>query len=66
MLYRIAADGQFGGDTWHETLDDLNHQVDWEYQGAVSEWNEIPLSVSDQDWYKFAVRLAKGEIEPPD
>jgi len=66
MLYRIAADGEFGGDTWHETLDDVKHQVEWEYQDAVSDWHEIPGAVSDHDWHEFAARLAKGEIEASD
>jgi len=60
MLYRVAADGEDAGDTWHQTLEDVMHQVEWEYQGAVSEWWEMPSSVLDQDCYRFGVELAEG------
>jgi hypothetical protein len=33
MLYRYTAHGDFGGDTWHETLDDAKRQAVLEYGG---------------------------------
>jgi hypothetical protein len=47
MLYRYTLDRAFGGDTWHETLEDALEQAIREYGEAVEEWHAIPLGVTD-------------------
>ena len=47
FLYRFSADGAEAGDTWHETVDDAKQQAEFEYDGAVSQWREVPDDVDD-------------------
>ena len=47
FLYRWAADGAFGGDTWHANLDDAKHQASYEFGGSLGEWKEVPGEVAD-------------------
>lgn len=47
FLYRLTRRGEFGGDTWHQSVEDAKHQADFEYPKALSEWQEIPLNAPD-------------------
>src|SRR5690606_28078669 len=47
FLYRLTKGGLFGGDTWHQSVDDAKYQADFEYGKALGEWREIPPEVSD-------------------
>jgi len=47
FLYRYAADGSSGGDTWHRTLEDAKSQAWAEYGSALGEWKPIADDVQD-------------------
>ena len=53
QLYRYTLDGEFGGDTWHESREDADHQVEYEYGAAVGVWSGVPPSVEDAHEYVF-------------
>lgn len=47
FLFRFATDGSSGGDTWHTSIDDAKYQAEYEYQGLLSEWKQVPTNVTD-------------------
>ena len=47
QIYRYTANGEFGGDTWHQTEDDAIHQLRSEYGSAVGSWESVPEAVPD-------------------
>ena len=47
FLYRYTAEGEFGGDTWHESRDAAADQARYEYGDALGEWQGAPDDVSD-------------------
>ena len=46
-LYRLDAQGDAAGDTWHLTLADVKHQALVEYSLGVDAWLSVPDQVSD-------------------
>ncbi len=38
LLYRFTQDGDFAGDTWHLSLDDVYHQAQFEYGIQPTDW----------------------------
>ncbi len=61
MLYRYTVDGRFGGDTWHQTVDDAKHQAEFEYADTLGPWLVVPQSESDG--HEYAVSYAKQRRE---
>ena len=51
MCYRYAGNGGFGGDTWHESLEDALSQLEFEYGAAVGDWREVPAGVENAHAY---------------
>ena len=51
MCYRYAADGGFGGDTWHESIEDALAQLEFEYGSAVGDWRDVPPEITDAHTY---------------
>lgn len=47
FLYRFTADGEYAGDTWHQSLDDAKHQAEFEFAPHYSEWIAVPRDVED-------------------
>jgi hypothetical protein len=47
FLYRFDASGDCVGDTWHMTVEDAKQQAAFEFEGCVSNWQEIPQTVKD-------------------
>lgn len=47
FLFRYTRDGDFGGDTWHMTVDDAKEQAEREYEGIVGEWRQVPPETTD-------------------
>lgn len=41
MLYRYSADWQFAGDTWHANLEDLHHNLGFEFGVTDLTWTDI-------------------------
>jgi hypothetical protein len=54
FLFRFTADGQVVGDTWHETIEDAQHQATFEYENSLSDWIAVPPDV--EDVVAFALR----------
>lgn len=40
-LFRYSETWQFGGDTWHQSLDDVNSQIDFEFGTGKLDWRVI-------------------------
>jgi hypothetical protein len=47
FLYRYDEAGAFGGDTWHQTVEDAKHQADFEYGPLQTAWRETPPELQD-------------------
>lgn len=47
FMYRFTSEGERVGDTWHMSLEDAQHQAEYEYQELLSEWTPVPLDVDD-------------------
>jgi hypothetical protein len=56
-LLRYTADGEFGGDTWHESIVDAKEQAEHEYEAALGEWHEVPEPVDDPVEYALTIGL---------
>ncbi len=46
-LERYTNDGQWGGNTWHKTIEDAKYQAKFEYKDSLIKWVEIPDYISD-------------------
>lgn len=64
MLFRYTAHGEFGGDTWHESLDTAREQVQFEYEDAIGEWVHVPQDVDDA--HAYAVQYAAERLNSRD
>jgi hypothetical protein len=56
MLFRYTAHGEFGGDTWHTTVDEAREQAAYEYGDALVPWIDVPSEVADA--HAFAIQYA--------
>ena len=45
-LYRYAEDGEFAGDTLHDSLQNAIEQATWEYDRTL-EWHDVPASLRE-------------------
>jgi hypothetical protein len=61
MLFRYTAYGEFGGDTWHPSVDEAQEQAIYEYGDALLEWIEVGDDVADV--HVFAVRYAADRLK---
>jgi hypothetical protein len=52
FLVRRSETGEFCGDTWHTSIEDAKHQVEYEFETAGQEWVAVP--VEESDWLGFA------------
>jgi hypothetical protein len=59
-LLRLAANGAFAGDTWHETEEDARHQAEYEFGAALGTWTEIPDDVEDAEAFAVSRVNAAG------
>jgi hypothetical protein len=57
FLVRFTSDGEFAGDTWHETIDDAKHQAEFEFGDGISAWHMIPPEVDDVVAYGLQAKL---------
>ena len=64
MLFRYTAEGEFGGDTWHPSLESAREQVAYEYEDALGEWVHVPTDVEDAHGY--AIRYAAERLNSRD
>ena len=61
MLFRYTAHGEFGGDTWHLTVEEAQESAIYEYGEALQQWEEVPAAVVDA--HDFAVRYAHERLK---
>jgi hypothetical protein len=54
---RYTKSGEFGGDTWHQSLQDAMEQAAYEFPGLLKEWREVPLDVEDPVSYGSGLLL---------
>ena len=47
MLFRYTAHGEFGGDTWHSSVEEAKQQAVDEYGAALLAWEPVPDEVGD-------------------
>jgi hypothetical protein len=47
FLLRYARDGNFAGDTWHQSLGEVKEQAAFEYGDLLSDWEEVPPNTPD-------------------
>lgn len=64
MLFRYTAHGEFGGDTYHETLGAAHMQAREEYGEALGEWMDVPDDITDA--HAFAVAYAHDRLNGRD
>ena len=61
MLFRYTAYGEFGGDTWHLTVEEAQESAIYEYGEALQSWLEVPAEVTDA--HEHAVRYAAERLK---
>jgi hypothetical protein len=54
FLCRYTATGNFAGDTWHANVEDAKDQAEFEFDGLISPWVDVPSEVTDV--VEFALR----------
>jgi hypothetical protein len=65
FLYRYGAEGDFAGDTWHQSLEDAHRQAEFEYGPALGGWYEIPDHIPDRGVAEFAVSAVRPVVTDP-
>jgi hypothetical protein len=49
MMFRFASDGTFAGDTWHHDVEEARSQAQWEFEGVLGPWQQLPNDVESLD-----------------
>ena len=62
-LYRYSIRDEFGGDTWHQTLEDAYHQAEYEFGITDSDWFEVPVGVPDS--VEFVLAMLRRVTDRP-
>jgi len=57
FLFQYTLAGQFGGDSWHESLEQAKAQAKYEHGAGLGDWIPVP---NDIDPIKFARQLVVG------
>ena len=62
MLFRYTTAGEFGGDTWHQSVDEARAQAAFEYGDALLvPWLPVPDDVADP--HQFAILYAHDRLK---
>jgi hypothetical protein len=64
MVFRYTAHGEFGGDTYHASVDEAKEDTEAEYEDALLAWEDVPEQVGDA--HAFAVRYAYERLKNRD
>ena len=56
-LFRYTADGEFCGDSWHQSIEDAKDQAEYEYERALGQWYDVPTRAEDPIAYAHSVGL---------
>ncbi len=60
MLFRYTAHGEFGGDTWHPTIEAAREHAIYDYSDALGNWIDVPDDV--QDAHAYAIQFAAERL----
>ena len=60
MLFRYTVHGEFGGDTWHESVDDAREHAIYDYSDALGDWVDVPVDVEDA--HAYAIQYAAERL----
>jgi hypothetical protein len=55
FLDRYTEEGESGGDTWHQSIEEAREQALAEYNGSVGPWRDVPAEMDDADLIAFAL-----------
>jgi len=47
FLERFSGEGEFAGDTWHQSVLEAKQQAEAEYGDRVGTWTPVPVDVED-------------------
>ena len=62
MLFRYTTAGEFGGDTWHPTIEAAQAQAEYEYgEALLVPWMPVPEDVNDP--HHFAIQYALERLK---
>lgn len=62
MLFRYTTEAEFGGDTWHPTVEAARAQAEYEYGDALLvPWMDVPGDVEDA--HHFAIQYALDRLK---
>ena len=60
MLFRYTVHGEFGGDTWHPSVDDAREHAIYDYSDSLGDWVDVPDTVEDP--HTYAVQYAAERL----
>ena len=60
MLFRYTAHGEFGGDTWHPSVDAAREHAIYDYSDALGNWVDVPDEVRDA--HAYAIQFAAERL----
>jgi hypothetical protein len=60
MLFRYTAHGEFGGDTWHPSVEEAREHAIYDYSDALGDWVDVPETVEDA--HTYAVQYAAERL----
>jgi hypothetical protein len=60
MLFRYTGEGDFAGDTWHQSAADARDQAAFEYTSSLGTWQEIPDTVRLGTEVEYALRAVEA------
>lgn len=55
FLFRYTAEGACVSDTWHTSVEEAKEQAEFEFDGHISSWKEVPLDIDDE--VSFALKI---------
>ena len=58
-LYRYSSEGVFAGDTWHQSLEDAEHQAAFEFGANLGPWQHVPAESVDP--HEYAIQFVTSE-----
>jgi hypothetical protein len=58
LLIRYLRNGDFAGDTWHQTLEEAKRQAEYEFGTSEADWVAVPED--QEDPVKFVLSRSSG------
>jgi hypothetical protein len=60
MLFRYTVHGEFGGDTWHPSVEAAREHAIYDYSDALGDWIDVPDDIADA--HAFAIQYAAERL----